>query len=111
MVRHGPARPIQNFRYGNDRIEPPQLGLAKPIAERGAAAIPFLTEQLRFSKDDAAVRDIMLVLKTMQYLHTYKVRGDAALMSVLELRISKMKSRDWQAYAREQMENIKNTPQ
>jgi hypothetical protein len=32
-------------------------------------------------------------------------------MSVLELRISKMKSRDWQAYAREQMENIKNTPQ
>lgn len=98
------------FRYGNDKIEPPDLELANPIAERGAGAIPFLTEQLKFSTDDLTVVDIMLILRTMVNLKTYDVKRDAALMGILETRISKMKSQDWQAFCREKLENIKNAP-
>jgi hypothetical protein len=43
------------FRYGMDKREPPELSLAEPIAARGSSAIPFLTEQLKSSTDDAAV--------------------------------------------------------
>lgn len=98
------------FRYGNDKIEPPDMGLANPIAERGPAAIPFMIKQLKSSTDDLAVLDIMLILRTMQNLKTYDVKRDAELMSVLETRISKMKSQEWQAFCREKLENIKNAP-
>jgi hypothetical protein len=98
------------FRYGNDKIEPPDLALANPIAEKGASAIPFLTEQLKSSTDDLAVRDILLILRTMLRFNTYEVKQDAALMSVLEKRISTMKSADWQGFCREKLENIKNAP-
>ena len=46
------------FRYGNDVVEPPLLGLAEPIAERGATAIPFLQKQLNAEPDDTTVRDL-----------------------------------------------------
>lgn len=98
------------FRYGNDKIEPPDLELANPIAEKGSFAIPFLTDHLKSSTDDFAVRDILLVLRTMQRFKTYDVAHDAALMSVIEMRISAMKSADWQAFCREEVEKIKNAP-
>src|SRR5690348_6843879 len=44
------------FRYGADCIEPPQMVFADPIAERGAAAVPFLLTQLQANPDDATVR-------------------------------------------------------
>ena len=34
------------FRYGVEAVEPPLMGLADPIAERGASAVPFLLNQL-----------------------------------------------------------------
>ncbi len=98
------------FRYGNDKIEPPQLELANPIAEKGASVIPFLTDQLKSSTGDFAVRDILLILRTMLRFRTYDVKRDAALMSVLETRISAMKNADWQAFCRGDLENIKNAP-
>ena len=99
------------FRYGNDRIEPPDLSLATPIAERGAAAIPFLTKQLKSSDDDLAVRDILWVLWTMLRLKTYDVRQDREVMDLLERRIRGMKSQYWQGSARERLEQIRNVPE
>jgi hypothetical protein len=88
------------FRYGNDRREPPDLALVTPLAEKGAEAIPFLTEQLKSSTDDLAVRDIMYILEDMLRLKTYDVKADTALLNILDGRISTMKSRYLQAYAR-----------
>jgi hypothetical protein len=59
------------FRYGNDRIGPPIMELAKPLAERGDTAIPFLYAQLRRAADDQTLRDILLVFETMTRLRTY----------------------------------------
>jgi hypothetical protein len=98
------------FRYGNDKIEPPQLELANPIAEKGASAIPFLTDQLKSSTDDFAVRDILWILLTMLKTRTYDVKHDVALMSVLQTRVSAMRDAGWQAFCRKDLEEIRNAP-
>src|ERR1051325_9187963 len=53
------------YRYGHDRIEPPDLELAGPIAQKGQAVVPFLKEKLESDKDDLAVRDILYLLEQM----------------------------------------------
>jgi hypothetical protein len=53
------------FRYGNDKIEPPLMELAEPIAEKGATAIQFLVTRLNLKTDDVTVRDVLLILETM----------------------------------------------
>lgn len=98
------------FRYGNDRIEPPDLELANPIAQRGVSAIPFLLRQLKSSTDEFAVRDILLILRAMVRFKKYDVKRDATLMDVLEKRVSEMKDIGWQAFCREKLDNIKNSP-
>ena len=55
------------FRYGNDVVEPPLFGLAEPIAERGATAIPFLQKQLNAEPDDTTVRDLLLIFQEMTF--------------------------------------------
>lgn len=80
------------FRSGNDHREPPALELANPIAERGAAAIPFLLRQLEHEGDDVGVRDILLILDKMTWFKTYDVAADKALMAALTSRISAIKS-------------------
>lgn len=62
------------FRYGNDRIEPPAMGLAIPIAERGASAVPFLIDQLKAGSDDVAVRDILLIFEMLEASGSYNVK-------------------------------------
>src|SRR5262245_59301707 len=47
------------FRYGNDRIEPPDSQLARPIAERGVEAIPFIMKQIDSDPSDIALRDTL----------------------------------------------------
>ena len=97
------------FRYGNDKIEPPVMELAGPIAEKGAAAVPFLMDQLKSSTDLLTVRDILLILKTMSRSKTYDVKGDTALMALLEAKISKIKDKEWQAFCHEGLQQIKDS--
>jgi hypothetical protein len=85
------------FRYGNDFKEPPAMELAGPIAERGAAAVPFLVDQLNASADDIAIRDILLIFERMQSSGSYKVNADIHLMGVLASQIFGMKDKDWRA--------------
>lgn len=85
------------FRYGNDVKEPPVMQLADPIAERGAAAVPFLIDQLNANADDIAVRDILLIFERMQASGSYNVKADARLMDALASKVSGMKDKDWQA--------------
>jgi hypothetical protein len=94
------------FRYGMDKREPPVLSLAEPIAQRGSTAIPFLTEQLKSTNDDAAVRDILWVLKRMADDYTYDLKQNGILVGILQKRISRMKSAWWQSYCRDNLEEI-----
>jgi len=98
------------FRYGMDKREPPASWLAEPIAARGSSAIPFLTEQLESSADDAAVRDILLVLRRMAEFRTYDVKRDTNLTGLLHKKISSLKSAWWRNYCEEDLQQIMATP-
>jgi hypothetical protein len=97
------------FRYGNDAKEPPAMELAGPIAERGAAAVPFLTDRLNASDGDITVRDISLIFETMEASGSYKVSADTRLMGVLASKVSGMKDRDWQATCLKMLQRIKGS--
>lgn len=97
------------FRYGNDVIEPPLIDLAGPIADKGGEAIPFLMEQLKTTKEDLAVRDLVLIFETMSKSKTYDVRDDKTLMRNLASKISEMKDKGWQDSALRMLRRIQNS--
>jgi hypothetical protein len=94
------------FRYGNDRIEPPIMELAKPLAERGETAIPFLHAQLRRAADDQTLRDILLVFETMIRLRTYDLKSNGPLMADLRSKVSDLKNRPWGEACRQMLHRI-----
>lgn len=96
------------FRYGNDRIEPPVMELAEPIAERGSAAVPFLLGQLN-SSDDLTVRDILLIFQTMARSRSYDVKHDRTLMAVLTSKVSGMKREGWRKACEDMLQAIKES--
>lgn len=97
------------FRYGNDVIEPPLMDLADPIADKGAEAVPFLVEQLKATKEDLAVRDLLLIFETMAKSKSYNVRDDRTLMTTLDSKISEMKDKGWQDSALKMQRRIQNS--
>jgi hypothetical protein len=106
--RYSLADQYKIFRYGMDRIEPPYMGLAEPIAERGAAAMPFLLDRLNSKPDDITVRDILLIFDTMATSKSYEVKSDAELMATLKSRVSGMKEHGWQDVCSKQLQRIKD---
>jgi len=85
------------------------MELASPIAERGAAAVPFLIDQLNASADDIAVRDILLIFEMMDASGSYNVNADTALMGVLASKVSGMKDKGWQAICLRGLQGIKKS--
>ncbi len=85
------------------------MELAGPIAERGAAAVPFLVDQLNTSEDDIAVRDILLIFKRMEASGSYNVKADTRLMGVLASKVSRVKDKDWQAICLKMLQRIKGS--
>ena len=97
------------FRYGNDVVEPPLLGLARPIAERGATAIPFLIRQLNAEPDDTTVRDLLLILQEMMFSKSYDVKANAVLMGTLDTRVAAMKDKEWRSVCSKMLRSIRLT--
>jgi hypothetical protein len=97
------------FRYGNDRIEPPVMELAKPIAERGKTAIPFLHAQLRGATDDQTIRDILLIFETMTRLRTYDLQSNRPLMNDVRSKVSYLKDRPWGETCRKMLRRIETS--
>jgi len=95
------------FRYGNDVVEPPLMGLAKPIAERGAAAIPFLLKQLNMGPNDTAIRDLLLIFQEMAFSKPYDVKADTALVSILNVKVAGMKDKEWQSVCLTMLQRIR----
>ena len=83
------------------------MGLADPIAERGAAAIPFLLRQLDSKADDLAIRDILMIFATMAYSKSYDVKSDEPLMTMLASKVSGMKDKEWQEICLKMLQRIK----
>jgi len=98
------------FRYGNDQIEPPVIELARPIAERGSTAVPFLRGQLANSTDDLTTRDLLLIFATMVRLDTYDVQGDHELMMQLQTKVTQMRHPEWKRVAEHMLQRIKRNP-
>ena len=82
------------------------MGLADPIAERGALAVPFLVNRLRESTDDLEVRDILLILNTMAAMRTYDVASDAMLMSTLASKVEHVSDRGWRDIDQKALQRI-----
>lgn len=95
------------FRYGNDRIEPPIMELADPIAEKGALAIPFLRAQLSSAKDDQTIRDILLIFEAMAHSRAYDVKLDEVLMRELGEKVGQMKDAQWREICMRMLQRIK----
>ncbi len=71
------------------------MGLARPIAERGQTAVPFLLEKLNSTPDDMTVRDVLLIFETMSSTKSYEVKSNLPLMNTLRLRVSAIKDSGW----------------
>jgi hypothetical protein len=95
------------FRYGNDVVEPPILDLAKPIAERGATAVPFLLKQLDAHSDDTTTRDLLAIFQQMEISKSYEVKADSALMDKLDIRVQAIKDNEWRAICSTMLRRIK----
>jgi hypothetical protein len=96
------------FRYGNDRFEPPLTGLAKPIAERGQSAVPFLLEKLNPHADDLTVRDVLSLFEAMGSIKSYDVKSDARVMDRLRSRVSTMKDPEWKTVCSKMLGRIES---
>jgi len=95
------------FRYGNDVVEPPILDLAKPIAERGATAVPFLLKQLDAHSDDTTLRDLLVIFQEMELSKSFEVKADPALMDKLDIRVRAIKDNEWRAICSKMLRRIK----
>lgn len=94
------------FRYGNDEIHPPLIGLAKPIAERGGDAVSFLLGQIKPPADDIAIRDVLQVFETMESIKSYDVKSDEVVMEALRTRVAAMKDAGWKDVCKGMLERI-----
>jgi len=99
---------VEIFRYGHDVMHPPLMNLAKPIAERGAMAVPFLLDQLNSQPDDITILGILLIFKTMASSKSCDLKSDAALMSTLASKVSGMKDKEWQTICLKRLQRIKD---
>lgn len=98
----------QIYRYGSDKFHPPLIELARPIAERGQQAVPFLLAKLKPPVDDVTVRDILEIFETMQSIDAYNVRSDGKVMGVLRARVAAMNAPDWQKVCEEMLHRIES---
>jgi hypothetical protein len=90
-------------------MEPPLTDLANPIAERGAAVLPFLLNRIDSETDDMSIRDILLIFEKMTYSRSYAVASDLALMTKLSSRVSRMKDKEWQSTCLKMIQNIRGS--
>jgi hypothetical protein len=97
------------FRYGSDKVEPPVIGLANAIAERGVQGVPFLLGHLNSERDDASVRDIMLIFSVMAASKTYDVKSDTVLMNRLDTAVAGMRDKGWQDTCVAMLKRIKES--
>lgn len=77
---------------GNQVVHPPAIYLARELARRGKAIVPFLSVKLKNTQNELTIRDIVATLTEMHRLGLYDIRQDARLESLVKERIASMQS-------------------
>ena len=78
------------FEFGNRVIHPPATYLDLPFAQQGPTIIPFLKVKLDATKDEATIRDIMLIFSKVAQLKLYNFSKDTELMNLLNQKVNGM---------------------
>lgn len=94
------------FFFGNQVRHPPALHLAQCFALNGAAAVELLRQKLSVANDDLTVRDIAMLLATIDAMRKYDVAGDAQLMAALKGRVAQMRDEGWRDTAERRIAGI-----
>lgn len=97
------------YIYGNQKLEPPALYLARPFGAEGAKVVPLLRERLAAASDDATIRDIVLVFSEMSSQRAVRVAEDQELMRLLTDSVAKMKTPGWKSISEHELERIRET--
>jgi len=96
------------FFFGNQVRHPPALYLAQCFALNGTPAVELLRSKLKEDIDDLTVRDIAMLLSTIDAMGKYDVAADSQLMALLKQRIVKMRDDGWRDTAERKMKSIGN---
>jgi hypothetical protein len=94
------------YLFGNQRRHPPAIYLARCFALNGRAAVELLRAKLELQETDLTVRDIVMLLATIDRMRMYDVAGDAELMKLLEVRVTAMQDREWRESSTGRMQRI-----
>lgn len=97
------------YIYGNQKLEPPALYLARPFGAEGAKVVPLLRERLAAASDDATIRDIVLVFSEMSSQGAVRVAQDQKLMRLLTDSVAKMKDPGWRSISEHELERIRSS--
>lgn len=87
------------FKFGNRIVHPPAIYLAKPFAEEGRAIIPFLSQKLVESDDEAEIRDIALLLLELSRLKPDSLHGEHEVLRIMDDKTKRMRG-IWKDVAR-----------
>lgn len=94
------------FFFGNQIRHPPAIYLARCFALNGTPAVELLRSRLKGPSDDLTVRDIAMLLATIDAMGKYDVAGDAELMGALKSRVAQMRDVGWRDTAEKKVANI-----
>jgi hypothetical protein len=94
------------FFFGNQVRHPPALYLAQCFALNGAPAVELLRAKLKVESNDLTVRDIAMLLATIDAMGKYDVAGDAQLMAALRSRVTQMRDDGWRDTAEREIASI-----
>jgi hypothetical protein len=94
------------FFFGNQVRHPPALYLAQCFALNGESAVELLRARLSEDNDDLTVRDVAMLLATIDAMGKYDVAGDPKLMALLKRQIVRMRDDGWRDTAERKMNSI-----
>ena len=83
------------YLCGTQYMHPPAKYLAEPLASQGEQMATFLRQKLIEHPDDVTTNGIVRVFDAMQWQGTYDVRGDTALMALLQEKVQAIRDPYW----------------
>jgi hypothetical protein len=93
--RHALDEQFKLFLFGNQVRHPPALYLADCFALNSPSAVSLLRARLAVDNHDLTVRDIAMLLATIDAMGTYDVAADNQLLRALNSQIAKMRNAGW----------------
>lgn len=106
LRQHPLEEQLDLFLFGNQVRHPPAIYLARCFALNGMQAVELLRSRLKEANDDLTVRDIAMLLATIDAMKQYDVANDAELMAALKSRAAKMRDAGWRDTTEQKIASI-----